>query len=97
YTTTSAAARTAGALALHPVSRDKTAAVLIATVTTRTRPHRCAVSLPVMEKAMPAKPATVKSTVGSGSHDGAPWLAQTAARNVTPQARSADNSQVWTV
>src|SRR5690349_24627947 len=50
-----------------------------------------------MERAMPARPAIVKSTVGSGSHDGAPWLAQTAARNVTPQARSADNSQVWTV
>ena len=39
----------------------------------------------------------MKRTVGSGSQDGAPWLAQTAARNVTPQARSADNSQVWTV
>ena len=71
--------------------------MLIATVTTRARPHRCAVSLPVIETAMPARPATVKSTVGSGSHRGAPWLAHTAARNVTPQARSADNSQVWTV
>ena len=39
----------------------------------------------------------MKRTVGSGSQDGAPWLAQTAARNVTPQACSADNSQVWTV
>jgi hypothetical protein len=71
--------------------------VLIATVTTRARPHRCAVSLPVTETAMPARPAIVKSMVGSGNHDGAPWRAQTAARNVTPHARSADNSQVWTV
>jgi hypothetical protein len=46
---------------------------------------------------MPARPATVNSTAGSGSHAGAAWLAQTAARNVTPQARNADNSHVWTV
>jgi len=89
-------AKTAGVVALHPVSSDRTAAVLIATVTTRARPHRCAVSLPVMETAIPARPASVNSTVGSGNHGGAPWLAQTAAY-VTPQARSADNSQVWTV
>src|SRR5215471_3892611 len=97
HSTTSAAARTAGAVALHPVSSDTTAAVLIATVTARPRPHRCAVSLPVTETAIPARPATVKSTVGSGSQDGAPWLAHAAARNVTPHARSADNSKVWTV
>jgi hypothetical protein len=37
------ATNTAGALALQPVSSDKAAAVLIATVTTRPQPHRWAV------------------------------------------------------
>src|SRR5258707_11475737 len=96
HSTTSKAAIAAGAPALQPVSSDNAGAVLIATVTTRPPPHRWAVSLPVTETAMPARPATVKSTVGSGSHDGAPGLAQTAARKVIPQPRRDANSQ-WTV
>ena len=56
-----------------------------------------AVSLPVIETTMPTMPARVNRTVGLGNHAGAPSRAMTAARNVTPQARSAASSQVCTV
>src|SRR5919107_650216 len=56
--------------ALHPANSDKIAAVLIATVTTRVLPQRCAVSLPVIETAIPTSPARVNRIAGSGSQKG---------------------------
>jgi hypothetical protein len=44
-----------------------------------------------------ANPATVNNVVGSGIHQGDPCHAITVAKNVTPHARTAAISQVWTV
>src|ERR1043166_2534320 len=83
--------------ALQPARTDRAAAALIARTTTRSRPKRCAVSLPVTETRTPTNPATVNSVVGVGSHSGAPCHAIAAAKNVTPHARNTAISQVWTV
>lgn len=77
-----------------PATSESTAAAPIAAATTRARPKRCAVSLPVIDTTMPARLAAVKIAVGPGSQGGAPCRAMTAARKVTAQARSAAISQV---
>ena len=76
------------------MTRARTAATAIASVTIRIRPNFCAISLPEMETAMPTKPAIVNSTGGEGSHAGDPAFAAVMVRKVTPQARSAAISQV---
>jgi len=50
-----------------------------------------------METTMPTKLAIDSSTVGAGSHDGGVACMAATVRKVTPQARSAAISQVWTV
>ncbi len=54
----------------HPVQIASIADVVMATVTMRLRPKRCDISLPKIETTIPTKPATVKRTVGVGSHAG---------------------------
>ena len=98
FQSSSAAAASAGEMpAVHPVASESPAAAVIAQSTTRARPWRWAVSLPVIDTAMPTSPAAVNRTAGDGIHSGAPSRAAVAARKVTPQARSAAISQVWTV
>ncbi len=94
---THSAASGAETSAEPPASRAKTAPPPIARLPARSRPKRCATTLPVSETAMPSSPATVKIALGPGSHAGAPCQAMEGARKVTPQARSAASSQLWTV
>src|SRR5262245_8961736 len=93
-TTTASVVETA---ALQPARTERTAAALMARTTTRSRPKRCAVSLPVIEISTPTSPATVNSVVGVGNQSGAPCHAIVAAKKVTHHARHTDISQVWTV
>jgi hypothetical protein len=95
-TTTQTPANTAEMPVVQPVPSDKMAAAVTAPSTTRLRPKRCAVSFPVTEMATPARPAHVKSIVGSGIQSDTPSRAKVATRNVTAQARRAASSKVCT-
>src|SRR3712207_3270121 len=98
FHSSTAATASAGEMpVVHPVASENAAAAVIAHSTTRARPWRWAVSLPVTDTAMPASPATVNRTAGEGIHAGVPSRAAEAARTVTAQARRAASSQVWTV
>src|SRR5215469_11564351 len=97
HSTKTITARGVETAAIQPAISESPAEAVIASNTTCLRPQRCAVSFPATETSTPAKPANVKSTVGSGSHGGDPCQAITVAKNVTAQALTAAISQVCTV
>ena len=80
HTSTAMAASRKEMPVVHPVASDSAEAAIIAHSTTRARPWRWAVSLPVTDTAMPTSPAAVNRTAGDGIHSGAPSRAAVAAR-----------------